>query len=275
MINKYYFEFSKIYCRIMRLEMQFKTKLISSILSYYKDSVITEFHKFFYNKDRLARYQNKSGKNSFLAILKNPQIPKESQKFIRLINIMYLSDILFLFLCCEQFRQEEIINAFYYKVPTKYGLLIKGRHILLDLRNAIAHYNFKDFEQNRKEYLDTLVLFESCMERNIDGFKVFPRFENKPSVKSILLSIKETRPDLFSINPNKDDEMDYYCNKHRVLLDLCDDIALYNGYEPRELPSPWTILRQMYAIKHEDKSFENTETDIYKLPLFINFEDNN
>ena len=256
----------------MRLEMQFKTKLISSVLSYYKDTVITEFNKFFYNKDRLVRYQNRSGKNSFLAILKNPQIPKESQKFIRLVNIMYLSDILFLFLCCKQFRHNEIINSFYYKIPAKYGLLNKSRHILLDLRNAIAHYNFKDFEQNRKEYLDALVLFESYMERNIDGFKEFPKFENKPSVKSILSAIKDKRPDLFSIDPNKDDEMDYYCNKHRVLLDLCDDIALYNGYESKELPSPWTILRQMYEINHNNKFSNKKDIDIYKLPLFNNMD---
>lgn len=151
-------------------------------------------------------------------------------------------------------------------------MLTKHRHILLDLRNSIAHYNFKDFEQNRNEYLETLVLFETCMERNIDGFKEFPIFENKPSVKTILLSIKENRPDLFSINPNKDDEMDYYYNKHRVLLDLCNDIALFNGYEPKELPSPWTILRQMYSINHNNQSQNIQDLDIYKLPLFNNYE---
>ena len=46
-----YFEFSKLYCRIMRLEMQMKKKLISSVLSCYKDTVITEFQKFFFNKE--------------------------------------------------------------------------------------------------------------------------------------------------------------------------------------------------------------------------------
>ena len=92
MLEKYYFEFSKIYGRLMRLEMQIKQRLISSVLAYYKDDVIKTFEKFFYNKDRLSRYNHKTG-NSFLAILKNPQITKESQKFIKLINIMFLSDI--------------------------------------------------------------------------------------------------------------------------------------------------------------------------------------
>jgi len=34
MIDKYYFEFSKIYGRLMRLEMLMKQMLISSILAY-------------------------------------------------------------------------------------------------------------------------------------------------------------------------------------------------------------------------------------------------
>lgn len=251
----------------MRLEMQMKQKLISSLLAYYKDSVITEFQKFFYNKERLARYNHKTG-NSFLAILKNPQIQSESQKFVKLVNIMYLSDILFLFLCCKQFRKPEIICNFYHKIPEKYAPLLTGRNVLLELRNAVAHYNFRDFEQNRDKYMETLVLFESCLERNVRGFIEFPKFSVKPSVKMILLAIKDVRADLFNIDPNKDDEMEYFYNKHRVLLDLCDDIALFNGYTPKELPSPWTVLRQMYSINHDEKSKNQNDLDIYSLPLF-------
>ena len=273
MIERYYFEFSKLYCRIMRLEMQMKKKLISSVLGFYKDAVITEFQKFFFNKDRLERYNHKTG-NSFLAILKNPQIQQESQKFIKLVNIMYLSDILFIILCCEQFRKDEIVNNFYHKVPEKFGPLQNGRNTLLELRNAIAHYNFRDYEQNKSKYLSALNLFESYMERNIKGFAEFPKYESKPSVKTILLSIKETRPDLFEINPNKEDEIEYYYNKHRVLLDLCDDIALFNGYTTSELPSPWTVLRQMYAINHDNKPSEQQDFNIYDLPLFSHLNKN-
>ena len=267
MIERYYFEFSKLYCRIMRLEMQMKKKLISSVLGFYKDTVITEFQKFFFNKDRLERYNHKTG-NSFLAILKNPQIQQESQKFIKLVNIMYLSDILFIILCCEQFRKDEIVNNFYHKIPEKFGPLLNNRNTLLELRNAVAHYNFRDYEQNRSKYLEALTLFETYMERNIKGFAEFPKYESKPSVKTILLSIKDARPDLFEINPNKEDEIEYYYNKHRVLLDLCDDIALFNGYTTSELPSPWTVLRQMYAINHDNKSSEQQDFNIYDLPLF-------
>lgn len=252
----------------MRLEMQIKKKVISAVLAYYKDDVIKIFERFFYNKDRLARYNNKTG-NAFLAILKNPQILTDSQKFIRLVNVMYLSDVLFLVLCCEQFRKDEIVKTFYYKKPEKYGLLTKSFRTLLELRNAVAHYNFKNFEQNRNEYIESLTLFETIIERNIRGFAEFPKFPSKPSVKTILLAINEKRPDLVNIDPYKDDEMEYYYNKHRVLLDLCDDIALFNGYEPKDLPSPWTILRQMYALKQGNKPQD--KINITTLPLFKDY----
>ena len=249
----------------MRLEIQIKKMLISSVLPYYKENTIQVFEKFFTNKDRLKRYNNKNG-NSFLAILKNPQLPTNSQKFINLINIMYFSDILFMVLCCKQFRKEEIINNFYFKTPEKYGELIKQRLLLIDLRNTIAHYNFKAYEQNKYEYLDALLNFEIHMGQNIKGILTFPKFTNKPSIKTILSFIKQHRPDLFDIDLNKDDEMEYSYNKHRILLDLCDDIALYNGYKPKELPSPWSVLREMYAIKSNKKT--KAEINIYNLPIF-------
>ena len=36
---------------------------------------------------------------------------------------------------------------------------------------------------------------------------------------------------------------------------LCNEIAIYNGYETKELPSPWTIIRQMYAINKDKRKF--------------------
>lgn len=248
----------------MRLEIQIKRMLISSLLPYYKEDIIFVFNKFLYNKERLSRYNSQKG-NAILAILKNPQITN-SQKFKNLINKLYLSDLLFIVLYCEQFQKIEITNNFYFKVPEKFGLLISTKQVLLNLRNTIAHYNFKDYEQNKHAYLDTLLLFEIHMGKNIKGILEFPKFPDKPSIRNILLAIKDLRPDLLDIDLNKDDEMEYFYNKHRVLMDLCDEIALYNGYEPKELPSPWTILRQMYSLKQEYKPTE--QIDIYSLPLF-------
>lgn len=64
----------------MRLEILMKKRLISSLLNYYGEDIIKVFKNFFNNKNRLIRYNYSKG-NSILAILKNPQIAKESQKF--------------------------------------------------------------------------------------------------------------------------------------------------------------------------------------------------
>ena len=80
------------------------------------------------------------------------------------------------------------------------------------------------------------------------------------------MTIKNLRPDLLDIDFNNDNEIEYFYNKHRILLDLCDEIALYNGYTPVELPSPWTIFRVMYSLKANIK--QKHEIDVYSLPLF-------
>ncbi len=272
-MDKYYFEFTKLYGRLMRLELRIKQQLIKSLLPVYKENILNTFNKFFTNKNRLERYQTTTG-NIILSILKNPQIT-DINKFKKLINKLYLSDILVLVLNCKQFQLDEISNAFYYKKPEKYSFLINAKQDLQNLRNSVAHYNFKDYEQNKNVYNEALLIFEEYIGSSFRGF-ILPKFNEKPSIKTILLHIKQYRPDLFDINLNKDDEYEYYYNKHRILLDLCDEISMLNGYNIQELPSPWTILRQMYLIKKEDsKSQEQQEVDINLLPLFKTLSDYN
>ena len=47
MNEKYFQEFSNIYCRLMRLEILMKKKLISSLLSYYKARRVAGRVQFF------------------------------------------------------------------------------------------------------------------------------------------------------------------------------------------------------------------------------------
>lgn len=269
-MDKYYFEFTKLYSRLMRLELRMKAQIIKAVLPEYRDTVIEVFNPFFTEKRRKLRYETNGG-NILSAILKNPQMTN-ANKFKNLIDKLYLSDILVFILNCVQFRRDNIIETFYYKIPSKFGTLTQAKKDLLNLRNAVAHYNFKDYEQNRNEYNSALAIFEEYVGSSIKGIEL-PKFNEKPSIKAILLSIREKREDLFDINLNKDDEYEYYYNKHRILLDLCDEIAILNGYSLQELPSPWTILRQMYAIKQEFTNNADKNIPIKELPLFKALED--
>ncbi len=243
----------------MNLELLMKNKVISSMLPFYKEQIITVMYKFFTEKHRLERYNNKSG-NIILSILRNNQT-LAINKFKYLINILYLSDMLVLILNCKEFYPEEITNNFYLIRPEKFGILIEAKENLTNLRNVVAHYNFKDYKKNRNEYLDALFLFEKYIGQNIFGLKTLPVFDSKPSIKNIIEKIAELKPDLFDINIKDENEIEYSYNKHRILLDLCDDIAFSNGYRTEELPSPWTILREMYSFKKQFKKLTSAAQD--------------
>ena len=248
-INKYYFQFSRFYIRIMRLETNIKNGLINSLLPYYKEDIINQFNNFFTNKKRLERYKNKDI-NKISSIIKNPQINSNSKKFISLINnVLYLSDLIFIFLYCEQFRKSEIIDKFYYNVPQKYEKLISAKENLLSLRNTIAHFKFKDFQVHKNEYLEALKIYEFHIGQNLPGINSIPILNYKPSLKEILETVYKINPSLLSSN----EDINFNCNKDRLLLEICDEIALYNGYEVEELHSPWSILREKYRVINNNK----------------------
>ena len=58
MINKYWLEVSKIYARLMRLELKIKQNAYIAVKKYYKDGSLEAFDKFFNNKRRKRRYTN-------------------------------------------------------------------------------------------------------------------------------------------------------------------------------------------------------------------------
>ncbi len=249
MIDRYSFEFSKLYSRLMRLELQMKENAVYAITNYYKNDSLNTFSKFFNNKNRFNRYNNKNG-NTLKNIL-NINNLDDLEKFKQLVYSLYLSDVLFLVLNCKEFFKKDITEAFYVNVPEKFGQLQANWKHLSALRNDIAHYNMTNYEKNKKKYWDALLLFEVHMGHNTKGISELPYFGFKPTMKNILLSIGKLRPDLLDITFKDTEEKEYEYNKHRLLLELYDEIALYNSYEIKELPSPWSVLREMYRVKKE------------------------
>lgn len=92
--------------------------------------------------------------------------------------------------------------------------------------------------------------FELHLGNNVQNIEKLPKFSQKSSLSDILIEISKLRPDLIlSVNPNQTKINNSVCNEDRLLLSLFDDIALYNGYEASELPSPWVILEPVIKIK--------------------------
>lgn len=249
-IDRYSIEFSKVYSRLMRLELLMKEKAFHAIFNYYGEASLITFEKFF--NSRLAKYQTGSY-NPLRELLFN-KFESSKDLFKKLIWGLYFSDLLELILVYKQFAKPEITKDFYVEIPEKFGKIVKSRLLLRKLRNDIAHYNFVSYEENKKEYWDALFLFEKHMGHNLKGVAALPYFEQRPTISMILESILQLRPDLFNIDFKKSSQHIYHYAKERLLLEFFDQIALYNGYDARELPPPWSILRQMFIVKKNHKS---------------------
>lgn len=245
MIESYWYEFSKIYARLMRIEIQIKKRAIYAVKAIYGQNAYAVFKKFFNNKRRRKRYTDAKCNCKFDTII-NSNILTGFQKFENLVNMLYLSDTLNLILKTQEFKTPNIDSLFYHKQPNRYKDLEDCIQDLNNLRNCIAHYNFKLYSTNKKQYLDSLLLFEIHIGHNIAGINSLPQIQ-KLSVSSILQEIYKLKPDLILDIKKSSDPL--YFDKHRVLLTLFDDIALYNGLPANKLPSPWSILRAMYKFK--------------------------
>lgn len=252
MIEKYWLEFSKIYARLMRLELTIKQNSFNAIEAYYANNSLDVFINFFNNKRRKKRYTNERCNKLELIIL-HPKL-SQLQKIKKLINTLYLSDILNLVLKTKQFKISELDKIFYYKIPDKYIILENCIKDLTQLRNCIAHYNFKLYQENKRKFLDSLFLFEIHMGHNIAGIAQLPKLEN-PSIKNIIQSVYTLKPDLITnLSQINKENTKMFCNQHRLVLSLFDDIAIYNGTDANDLSSPWTILREFYRFKAKIKN---------------------
>lgn len=266
MIEEYWYEFSKLYARLMRLEIYIKRSAITSSYAFYKEDILIKFQDFFNNRRRKKRYTNPdTGKCKFNTIIYNKFL-NDKDKFTQLVNLLYFSDLLHLVLKMTQFKVPEIVDKFYFNKPAKIKILEDKMKDLINLRNNIAHYNFEEYIANKSRYLDTLLLFEIHVGYNIAGILELPKLKNK-STMSILEAIYKFRPDLILETTNAKDPL--YFNKHRMLLTLFDDIALYNGVSPNKLPTPWSVLRGMYKLKARIKKELKNQEDL-KYETFLN-----
>lgn len=237
----------------MRLELQIKISAFSAIIKVYQKDAFLQFKNFFTNNPRNKKYNNAKG-NILNSIMNNNKLSDE-EKLKQLLQNLYLSDLLTLMLTYKQFMIDEINEIFYFKIPENYINIKKKRFLLKDLRNDIAHYNFSNYEKNKKEYWDALLEFEIYFGFSTKGILELPFFGHKPTTREILYKIGEARPDLLKANF---EENEYFYNKDRILLDLYDEIALYNGYDETDLQSPWSILREVYRVKSEIIKNEST-----------------
>lgn len=259
--EEFEYEFSKIYKRLLRLELLIKTKIIGTSLAVYKDDVMLKFSKFFNNEKIYGKYWNEAkSKNSFLAFRDERSMPN-SLKFSSIIKILTLRHLLHFIFTEESFRNPEIANSFYEKEQVNFKELKNAKQSLIYLRNYIAHFNFKEYKDNKKEYLQALLLYEISIGCSLGKCDSIPNnLGNKPSMPKIIETIYELAPELFQ----KDvPHSAFPYNKDRMIVDMYEDIAVLNGYDYGELKSQWDVIREKYKFnsKKAKEGITNLETD--------------
>ena len=243
MYKKYSLEFSKIYKRLMELEIVIKQNLFNSINMTYGNDGYDKFSAFFLQDKIKQRYKEK-GKYTLEVIYKHPDLPKH-MKLEKSLNCLYLSDLLKILVDIKEFHSDKRLTGwFYLNAPDDLNVLKIRKGQIIKLRNCIAHYDISKYEKNHPKFTRALIFFEVHLGCSIHKIHSLKKFDKKPSTSDILIALYTIEPRLF--DKGKSDDFPY--DRDRLLLDLFDDLAVINGWDYNSLPSPWTILRQKYAL---------------------------
>lgn len=258
----YEYEFSKIYKRLLRLELLIKYKLINISLAVYKDEVMQNFSKFFNNKHIYESYSTKKTKeNNFLKIRDNKSIDP-MLKFEKIINMLTLRHVLHFIFTEEGFRIKEIQDKFYAVKIEKFKELRDSREALIELRNLVAHFNFNNYRTDKNKYLHSLIMYEIVMGCSLGKYQTpCNNLGFKPNMTTIMNKIYELCPELFMKDA---DNSKFPYNKDRMIVDMYEDIAVLNGWDYSELKSQWDVIRKKYDMnkkRAEEEGLTNLDTE--------------
>lgn len=235
-------EFSKIYKRVMDIELCLKTSFATAMSISAKDkkffrlipaftnSKIIELTK--YNYKKYNQNQKIETRNRLKDIISSSKI--DDEKFKEFIKIAYLSDILSLISKHNLIYKNPLFNNNFY--TKKYSLNeIKAYSSRLGkLRNVIMHFDIETYKNNKIEYVKTLAFWETQLRCKNYFIHDLPKVT--PTIKNILDLIAKYYPEIFKI-------------RDREIVDIFDDIAFINGLPIEKLPQYWSIGRQIYSMK--------------------------
>jgi len=160
----------------------------------------------------------------------------------------------------QAFRTENIVEKFYVKENIKFKQLKDAKTPLINLRNYIAHFDYKKYQKNKNEYISSLLLYEICLGCSLGKFDNIPNeLGYKPPMSKIIEKIYELAPELFKKNIS---HAEFPYNKDRMIVDMYEDIAILNGYEYSDLKSQWDVIREKFRFNQKLIQDGNTDIDI-------------
>lgn len=248
-------ELSKIYKRVLNVEVNLKERLKLALTATYPDNEFNRLIKFL-NSDLIRKKYKKDGRNQITDLLNSKDIQME--KMSKFIDIAYLYDVLRILkeykpVC----KDKNFRKNFYTNFPGQNFINAKA-DCLNSLRNLVMHFNLDEYKKTKKECLKALGYWERLLYCPNAFMYELPR--TKPSTPEILKLLSLNFPELFDLDD-------------RIICDMFDDLAFINGRAVNNLPKLWTVGRQIYELKRKlDKSeIENIkQTTFFDTPLFQN-----
>lgn len=237
MQNSNYIEFSKIYKRVMDVELRLKRNLKIALKIAYPTSMFSKLHQYIETELKGKHFKWKKGvKRDILFDLLNANKTQE-EKLDVFINTVYLSDVINILIKYPKIYKDKKFIDNFYKRKINFNEMKQNASLIIKLRNIIMHFNVSDYKLNKNKYISSLMYWEqilNCTNCNLYNLKF-----NKVTTKKILQAIK-------------DNCLDFKMADDRYLCDLFDDIAIMNGLPVEKLPKYWTIGRQIFELKKQD-----------------------
>ena len=235
-MNRYdIIEFSKLYKRLLAVEITLKNRLMYALTATYPNKAFNRLLPYLINTIPHSKYMSGNGRvkrdriNDLISSNKS-----QEEKLLKFFNMAYLYDVLALLTNYKQLMKDKAFKVNFYKNIPQHTLIEKHASNLNNLRNAIMHFNFNKYSQNKTDYLESLGFWERLIFCPNHFMHSLPAI--KPDTAKILKLLATACPDFYELDD-------------RVICDMFDDLAFINGKPINKLPKLWTIGRQIYLLK--------------------------
>lgn len=229
-------EFSKIYKRVMDIELRLKESLKFALTATYPDKMFYRLIPFL-TQNFLGRYVKGYGKKKrdlILNLIKSKKF--EEEKMNEFIDMSYLSDILQLLTDYPTIYKDMKFTRNFYREKLIFNDLKRAAALLTKLRNNIMHFNLSSYKANKRNYLWALGFWEKQLNCSICFIHSLPQTE--PKIIHILKLLISCNQDILTMSD-------------RIVCDIFDDVAFLNGLEVKKLPEYWSIVRCFYELKRK------------------------
>ena len=238
MIDRYdVIELSKVYKRILEVELTFKQKILFALEKTYAEKAFYRIIPY------IKQIEHNTKENSKL--IESAHLTDEV-KLKRFIANAYISDVVNILTRYKNIYKFKIFqkNFYGYEIDeTKHSEIIQYAGRLVLLRNSIMHFNIRSYKNNKEHYLETLIYWEKLLEVPKMQYIHNISFNKKPAMRTILRALSDTYPDFSTLSD-------------RLVCDMFDDIAFINGWEINELPQYWSIGRTLYELRRQKKKLK-------------------